>query len=158
MAGVGARIHRTGRALKQRSALEGAALPSTGVGGRRGATTGKECTHSSCWLEVSLDHCDFSPHCKQPFGCKSLFCSGKEFHMLFHVVQILVKKNYRHHARSTVSTLNGLQTGEPAKKPSVGASSRSHVQAQAGSPQCWRSRPVSLAQTSCAPSVNPQQE
>lgn len=68
------------------------------------------------------------------------------------------KKNYRHHARSTVSTLNGLQTGEPAKKPSVRASSRSHVQAQAGSPQCWRSRPVSLAQTSCAPSVNPQQE
>lgn len=78
--------------------------------------------------------------------------------MLFHVVQILVKKNYRHHARSTVSTLNGLQTGESAKKPSVGASSRSHVQAQAGSPQCWRSRPVSLAQTSCAPSVNPQKE
>lgn len=50
-----------------------------------------ECKHSSGCLEVSVDHCDFSPHCKQPLGCKSLFRSGKEFY-LFHVVQILVKK------------------------------------------------------------------
>lgn len=81
-----------GRALKQRSALERAALPSTGVGGRRGATRGKECKHSSRWLEDPLDHCDFSPHCKQPFGCRSLLRSGKEFHVLFHIFQILVEK------------------------------------------------------------------
>lgn len=42
-----------------------------------------------------MDHCDFSPHCKQPFGHRSLFRSGKEFHMFFHVVQILEKKKVK---------------------------------------------------------------
>lgn len=40
-------------------------------------------------LKVSSDQHYFSPHCEQPFGCTRPFHSWKEFHMLFHGVQML---------------------------------------------------------------------
>lgn len=61
--------------------------------------------------KVLLDPCDFSPRCEQPFGCERPFCSWKEFHVLFHGVQMLERKREKHHARSIDSTLNGLRTG-----------------------------------------------
>lgn len=39
-----------------------------------------------------MDHWDFSPHGEQPFGCRSPFRSGKGFHVLLHIVRILVEK------------------------------------------------------------------
>lgn len=47
---------------------------------------------SRALLKVSLDQCNFSPHCEQPFGCKRPFRSWKEFHVVFHGVQMLGKK------------------------------------------------------------------
>lgn len=39
-------------------------------------------------LKVSSDQRGFSPHCEQTFGCERPFHSWKEFHMLFHGVQM----------------------------------------------------------------------